>query len=126
MQDDNPAPTQLGSLAERLSVVLEKEFEALQARDIEVLEGAQKEKVHLLNQIADGWSLLQDEKNAESSNNNDARLREILISCKRKHVRNDIMLRRQIEEVKSILNTLTMQTKSQTQEVYNKLGKLID
>ena len=126
MQDDNPAPTQLGSLAERLTVVLEKEFEALQARDIEVLEGAQKEKVHLLNQIADGWSLLQDEKNAESSNNNDARLREILISCKRKHVRNDIMLRRQIEEVKSILNTLTMQTKSQTQEVYNKLGKLID
>ena len=126
MQDDNPAPTQLGSLAERLSVVLEKEFEALQARDIEVLEGAQKEKVHLLNQIADGWSLLQDEKNAESSNNNDAHLREILISCKRKHVRNDIMLRRQIEEVKSILNTLTMQTKSQTQEVYNKLGKLID
>ena len=126
MQDDNPAPTQLGSLAERLTVVLEKEFEALQARDIEVLEGAQKEKVHLLNQIADGWSLLQDEKNAESSNNNNARLREILISCKRKHVRNDIMLRRQIEEVKSILNTLTMQTKSQTQEVYNKLGKLID
>ena len=126
MQDDNPATTQLGTLAERLSIVLEKEFEALQARDIEVLEGAQKEKVHLLNQIADGWSLLQDEKNAESSNNNDARLREILISCKRKHVRNDIMLRRQIEEVKSILNTLTMQTKSHTQEVYNKLGKLID
>ena len=126
MQDDNPATTQLGALAERLSIVLEKEFEALQARDIEVLEGAQKEKVHLLNQIADGWSLLQDEKNAESSNNNDARLREILISCKRKHIRNDIMLRRQIEEVKSILNTLTMQTKSQTQEVYNKLGKLID
>ena len=126
MQDDNPATTQLGALAERLSIVLEKEFEALQARDIEVLEGTQSEKVHLLNQIADGWSLLQDEKNAESSNNNDAHLREILISCKRKHVRNDIMLRRQIEEVKSILNTLTMQTKSQTQEVYNKLGKLID
>ena len=57
--------------------VLEKEFEALQARDIEVLEGAQSEKVHLLNQIADGWSLLQDEKNTESSNNNDAHLREI-------------------------------------------------
>ena len=126
MHDDNPATTQLGSLAELLSIVLEKEFEALQARDIEVLEGAQSEKVRLLNQIADGWSLLQDEKNAESSNNNDAHLREILISCKRKHVRNDIMLRRQIEEVKSILNTLTMQTKSQTQEVYNKLGKLID
>ena len=126
MRDDNPDTTQLGSSAERLSIVLEKEFEALQARDIEVLEGAQKEKVHLLNQIADGWSLLQDEKNAESSNNNDAHLREILISCKRKHVRNDIMLRRQIEEVKSILNTLTMQTKSHTQEVYNKLGKLID
>jgi len=126
MQDDNPATTQLGTLAERLSIVLEKEFEALQARDTEVLEGAQSEKVRLLNQIADGWSLLQDENNAESSNNNDAHLREILISCKRKHVRNDIMLRRQIEEVKSILNTLTMQTKSQTQEVYNKLGKLID
>jgi flagellar biosynthesis/type III secretory pathway chaperone len=126
MQDDNPATTQLGNLAELLSIVLEKEFEALQARDIEVLEGTQSEKVLLLNQIADGWSLLQDEKNAESSNNNDAHLREILISCKRKHVRNDIMLRRQIEEVKSILNTLTMQTKSHTQEVYNKLGKLID
>ena len=126
MHDDNPATTQLGSLAERLSIVLEKEFEALQARDTEVLEGAQSEKVRLLNQIADGWSLLQDEKNAESSSNNDAYLREILISCKRKHVRNDIMLRRQIEEVKSILNTLTMQTKSHSQEVYNKLGKLID
>ena len=126
MRDDNPDTTQLVSSAERLSIVLEKEFEALQARDIEALEGAQSEKVRLLNQIADGWSLLQDEKNTESSNNNDAHLREILISCKRKHVRNDIMLRRQIEEVKSILNTLTMQTKSQTQEVYNKLGKLID
>ena len=83
MRDDNPDTTQLGSSAERLSIVLEKEFEALQARDIEALEGAQSEKVRLLNQIANGWSLLQDQKNTESSNNNDAHLREVLISCKR-------------------------------------------
>ena len=126
MHDDKPATTQLANLAERLAFVLEKEFEALQARDIETLEGAQSEKVRLLNQIADGWSLLQSEKDTESSNNNEAHLRELLISCKQKHVRNDIMLRRQIEEVKSILSTLTMQKKGQTQEVYNKLGKLID
>ena len=120
------ASAQLANLAELLSAVLEKEFEALQTRDIETLENAQSEKVRLLNQIASDWSILQDAKNTDSTNDNEAHLRELLISCKQKHARNDIMLRRQIEEVKSILNTLTMQTKSPTQEVYNKLGKLID
>ena len=64
MRDDNPDTTQLGSSAERLSIVLEKEFEALQARDIEALEGAQSEKVRLLNQMPSSWSL-QDEKNTD-------------------------------------------------------------
>ena len=126
MHDYKPATTQLANLAERLAFVLENEFKALQARDVKTLEDAQSEKVRLLNQIADGWSLLQSAKDTDPSNSNEAHLRELLISCKQKHVRNDIMLRRQIEEVKSILSTLTMQTKGQTQEVYNKLGKLLD
>jgi flagellar biosynthesis/type III secretory pathway chaperone len=126
MYDNKSAPTRLASLAEQLSFVLEKEFEALQVRDIEKIENAQSEKVRLLNQIADEWSTQQDVKNTDSQNNNDAHLRELLLSCKQKHARNDIILRRQIEEVKSILTTLTTQTKNQSHEVYNKLGKLID
>lgn len=126
MYKDQPATTQLASLAERLSAVLEKEFEALRTRDIETLEDAQSEKVHLLDQIADGWSIMQDTKNTNPTSDNEAHLRDLLLSCKQKHARNDIMLRRQIEEVKAILSTLTMQKKSQAQEVYNKLGKLID
>ena len=126
MYKDQPATTQLASLAERLSAVLEKEFEALRTRDIETLEDAQSEKVHLLDQIADGWSIMQDTKNTDPTSDNEAHLRDLLLSCKQKHARNDIMLRRQIEEVKAILSTLTMQKKSQAQEVYNKLGKLID
>ena len=126
MHDNKSASTQLASLAEHLSFVLEKEFEALKVRDIETIENAQSEKVRLLNQIADQWSTQQDAKKTDSQSDNDADLRELLLSCKQKHARNDIILRRQIEEVKSILTTLTTQTKNQSHEVYNKLGKLID
>ncbi len=106
--------------------MLEKEFAALQIRDIESLEAAQSEKVLLLSQISEGWDSLHSAQGKASATDSDAALKALLISCKEKHARNDIILRRQIEEVRTVLNTLTMQTKNQTQEVYNKLGKLID
>ena len=124
MPKDELANLPLAELAERLSLVLDNEFGALKVRDIEALETAQTEKVALLDKIATEWSE-QRANPGEASSSDNASLPEVLKTCKEKHARNDIILRRQIEEVRSILNALTLQTSNKAQEVYNKLGKLI-
>ena len=124
MPKDELADLPLTELVEQLSLVLDNEFGALKIRDIEALESAQAEKVALLDKIATEWS--QQRSNPDEASSSDtASLPERLKACKEKHARNDIILRRQIEEVRSILNALTHQTSNKAQEVYNKLGKLI-
>ena len=111
----------LTELGERLSVVLDKEFEALAQKNLPLLESLQSQKVELLSEIESSW------KNAPDLDKDDSSFKEVrslIETCREKHIRNDILLRKQIDEVQALIGTLTSQTSGNYGNVYNKLGKI--
>ena len=111
----------LTKLGERLSIVLDKEFEALAQKNIPLLESLQSQKVELLSEIESSW------KNSQDLNKDDGSfegIRSLIETCREKHIRNDILLRKQIDEVQALIGTLTSQTSGNYGNVYNKLGKI--
>jgi flagellar biosynthesis/type III secretory pathway chaperone len=112
----------LADLGERLSAVLEKEFSALVEKDLDLLESLQSQKVELLSQIETSWQGFDAETGDEQDTLQEVRV--LMADCKDKHIRNDLLLRRQMETVKNLLATLTSQSADQFGDVYNKLGRM--
>lgn len=112
----------LTELGERLSAVLEKEFSALVEKNLDLLESLQSQKVALLTEIEQTWQGFNTETVADQTAL-DA-VRALMADCKDKHIRNDLLLRRQMETVKTLLATLTSQSAERFGDVYNKLGRL--
>jgi flagellar biosynthesis/type III secretory pathway chaperone len=112
----------LAELGERLAAVLEKEFSALVEKDLDLLESLQGQKVELLTQIEQAWQGFDAE--ASDDQNDLAAVRTLMADCKDKHIRNDLLLRRQMETVKNLLATLTNQSAERFGDVYNKLGRI--
>ena len=111
----------LTELGERLSVVLDKEFEALAQKNLALLESLQSQKVELLSEIESSWKNSPDLDKDRSSFEE---IRSLIEACREKHIRNDILLRKQIDEVQALIGTLTSQTSGNYGNVYNKLGKI--
>ena len=117
-----PATYQLlTELGERLSLVLDKEFEALAQKNLPFLESLQSQKVELLYEIESSWKNYPDLDKDDSSFEE---IRSLIETCREKHIRNDILLRKQIDEVQALIGTLTSQTSGNYGNVYNKLGKI--
>ena len=111
----------LTELGERLSIVLDKEFEALAQKNLPLLESLQSQKVELLSEIESSWKNSAD---LEKDDNAFGEIRSFIETCREKHIRNDILLRKQIDEVQALIGTLTSQTSGNYGNVYNKLGKI--
>ena len=107
---------------ERLAAVLEKEFSALVEKNLDLLESLQSQKVALLTEIEQTWQGFDTETVADQTAL-DA-VRALMADCKDKHIRNDLLLRRQMETVKTLLATLTSQSAERFGDVYNKLGRI--
>lgn len=120
------ATQELEETIESLSLVLEKEFSALNTKNLISLEEAQHEKVVLLNRIANIWDALDPRNAGNEDNDKFAKIRETLSACRNHHERNEILLQRQIDEIKTLLNTLTSNKKNSSSSIYNRLGKLIN
>ena len=111
----------LTELGERLSLVLDKEFEALAQKNLPLLESLQSQKVDLLFEIESSWKA---PPNLDKDDNSFNEVKSLIETCREKHIRNDILLRKQIDEVQALIGTLTSQTSGNYGNVYNKLGKL--
>ena len=122
MKEESQTIKLLADLGERLSTVLEKEFSALVEKNLDLLESLQLQKVDLLAQIETAWQGYDTEMASEQDALQEVRVR--MAECKDKHIRNDLLLRRQMETVKNLLATLTSQSADQFGDVYNKLGRM--
>ncbi|MEC8299040.1 MAG: hypothetical protein VXZ77_01430 [Pseudomonadota bacterium] len=111
----------LTEMGERLSLVLDKEFEALSQKNLPLLESLQSQKVELLSEIESSWKNSPD---LDRDDNSFEEIRSLIETCRDKHIRNDILLRKQIDEVQALIGTLTSQTSVNYGNVYNKLGKV--
>ncbi len=122
MNEESQTIKLLANLGERLSAVLEKEFSALVEKNLDLLESLQSQKVDLLSQIETAWQGYDTEIASEQDALQEVRV--LMSECKDKHIRNDLLLRRQMETVKNLLATLTSQSADQFGGVYNKLGRM--
>ena len=111
----------LTELGERLSLVLDKEFESLAQKNLPLLESLQSQKVELLSEIESSWKNSPD---LDKDDHSFEEIRSLIETCREKHIRNDILLRKQIDEVQALIGTLTSQTSGNYGNVYNKLGKI--
>ena len=114
--------SRLDQQVDALSLVLEKEFTALSNRDFDTLEALQTEKVALLSDIESLMSAAFQEANSDQAGALDT-ISSRLEACKEAHIRNDLVLKRQVEVTQNILTTLVGQSSSST-NVYTKLGRI--
>ena len=114
---------QLSVLSKSLFKLLDEEFELLSGRDFLSVEKIQVQKVEKMQELDILW------KSVGSSDLSGDQLvlfdeiRSKLEECKDKHLRNDILLKKQMEITKNLISVLTNRNELQT-NVYNKLGKL--
>ena len=108
--------------ANELHSLLELEFEALKAQKLSEIESIQEKKVPILEYLnADSIKANLKKMGGEAEWES---FKSIISECKNAHRRNEILVNRRIESIKSALNTLTRENKDDELEMYDKLGKL--
>ena len=120
------------NLAQELSSILEEEFSVLESKNLEALETIQDRKVIVLQQLDTSWASLnaQHQGDAEKSvavDNRDSLWEEavaLINACKEAHIRNDLLLKKQLEVVRNILSALTQKSDKNYGDLYDKLGRM--
>jgi flagellar biosynthesis/type III secretory pathway chaperone len=108
--------------ANELHRLLELEFEALKSQKLSEIESIQEKKVPILEYL-NGDSIKANVKDTSGATDWES-FKSIINDCKNAHRRNEILVNRRIEYIKSALNTLTRENKDDELEMYDKLGKL--
>lgn len=106
------------ALAERLARLLETEFEALKARNLEGLEKLVEQREALLTQLL----YLKQTDPARWQSESFGPIRVALDECQGLHKRNELLLSRQLDAVRQALSTL--RKSSDDADLYDRLGKL--
>ena len=122
------------TLGNQLKGTLEEEFIALSEKNLDHLETVQVRKVSLLESIQAQWP--QDvDTGAEADTNSDLdtddpsdplwdEARSLLNECKEAHIRNDLLLKRQLEVVRTVLSSLTQRSADNHSALYDKMGRV--
>ncbi len=106
------------ALAERLTRLLETEFDALKARNLEGLENLAEQREALLTQLL----YLKETDPSRWQSESFAPVRAALDECQGLHKRNELLLSRQLDAVRQALSTL--RKSSDDADLYDRLGKL--
>ena len=119
------------TLGNQLKSSLEEEFIALSEKNLDLLETVQQRKVELLQSIQAQWpqeiSSESDESAASDVDMADPlwdEARTLLNQCKEAHIRNDLLLKRQLEVVRTVLTSLTQRSADNHSALYDKMGRM--
>ena len=120
------------NLARTLSSVLEEEFSVLESKDLEALETIQDRKVSVLQQLDSAWSNLNAHREAAAEElqdpaNQDSLWQEaigLINNCKEAHIRNDLLLKKQLEVVRNVLSAITKKSDTGQGDLYDKMGRI--
>lgn len=108
---------------ETLSLLLDEEFLALESKQLEKVEDIQAKKLAYMQSLQEDWDSAKGEMQSDDSQLlNELTLK--LASCKEKHLRNSLILNKQIEITRNLLDAIT-QRSAQSASVYDRLGKLV-
>jgi flagellar biosynthesis/type III secretory pathway chaperone len=121
------------TLGNQLKSTLEEEFIALSEKNLDHLETVQVRKVSLLESIQAQWPQEADTRSEADANPSaeDAtadplwdEARTLLNECKEAHIRNDLLLKRQLEVVRTVLSSLTQRSADDHSALYDKMGRM--
>jgi flagellar biosynthesis/type III secretory pathway chaperone len=121
------------TLGNQLKSTLEEEFIALSEKNLDHLETVQVRKVSLLESIQAQWPQEADTPSEADANPSaeDAtadplwdEARTLLNECKEAHIRNDLLLKRQLEVVRTVLSSLTQRSADNHSALYDKMGRM--
>lgn len=127
MQDEPhfsaPSIQRCNELVSSLSILLDEEFDLLTEKNLESVENVQATKFSLMQDILKIRENIDSEQLSKATLPIFEKLQATLTECRDKHLRNDLLLKKQIEITKSLLNVITRRNEDQA-SVYDKLGRL--
>ena len=121
------------ALVRRLRALLDDEFEALKAQDLEWFERMQPTKLELLQSLA---SAVPPESTATAAGDsaNAAQLAlqmqqwdefvALMNECREAHRRNDVLIRSKLEAIRGTLRMLQSADESSSVDIYDRLGRV--
>ena len=119
------------TLGNQLKRSLDEEFIALTEKNLDHLETVQQRKVELLQSIQAQWPQEISSETADAAgdsvNTPDPlwdEARTLLNECKEAHIRNDLLLKRQLEVVRTVLSSLTQRSADNHSALYDKMGRM--
>lgn len=110
-------PEAASQQASRLLELLDQEFEALTSQDLERFESFQAEKGQIIRGLA-GLTLPLDDSPAWEG------FRGLILECKERHRRNEILIQRKLDAIRSALRALQGPDPLNAVEVYDRMGRL--
>jgi|TARA_B100001964_G_C14179658_1_gene575562 flagellar biosynthesis/type III secretory pathway chaperone len=114
----------LSILIESLRTLLDEEFLFLGSKDLDAVESIQEKKMSLMEELGNLWSNYLE---ASSDSNEDLPIKKEfqskLIDCRDKHIRNDLLLKKQLEITKNLIQVITNRSNDQV-NIYNRLGRI--
>lgn len=105
-----------------LQGLLEKEFEALRAQELDRFESLQPEKLQIfevLNQLVPRDAPEQTLERPEWQS-----FRALIANCRDLHRRNEVLISRKLDAIRSALTTLRGADPTASVEVYDRLGRM--
>ena len=102
--------------------LLEKEFDALKTQELDRFESLQPEKLQifeLLNQLVP-----RDEPEQTLEKPEWQVFRELMAACRDLHRRNEVLISRKLDAIRSALHTLRGADPTASVEVYDRLGRM--
>jgi len=114
----------LSILIESLKTLLDEEFLLLGSKDLDRVESIQERKMSLMEELGNLWSSYLEA--SSSANENIPVKKEFqskLIDCRDKHIRNDLLLKKQLEITKNLIQVITNRSNDQV-NIYNRLGRI--
>ena len=114
----------LSILIESLKTLLDEEFVLLGSKDLDTVESIQERKISLLEELGNLWSSYLEASSGANENlpvKNEFQSK--LVDCRDKHIRNDLLLKKQLEITKNLIQVITNRSNDQA-NIYNRLGRI--
>jgi flagellar biosynthesis/type III secretory pathway chaperone len=111
------------SLANRLNELLDLEFDALKAQDLDQFEVLLSEKNHILTELSRVTGVRQPE-DADKLGAHWNEFRARMMTCRDMHRRNEILIMRKLDAIRGALESLNVNDPTSPVEVYDRLGQI--
>jgi len=114
----------LSILIESLKTLLDEEFVLLGSKDLDTVESIQERKISLMEELGNLWSsYLEASTGANENLQVKNEFQSKLVDCRDKHIRNDLLLKKQLEITKNLIQVITNRSNDQA-NIYNRLGRI--